>query len=84
MAGDPRDYRLDLSSMTPSTSPQAPATPRPGRPFLSVHFTCCGVYQRLYRSADGSGYLGHCPRCARPVRFAIGPGGTNSRSFTVL
>ncbi|QOV92574.1 hypothetical protein [Humisphaera borealis] len=85
MPGDPRDYRIDLSvtAETPA-SHSAPSTPTNSRPFLSIHFACCGVYQRIYRSADGTRYAGHCPRCARPVRFAVGPDGTSSRSFTAL
>ena len=78
MKGDPRDYKLDLS--TAATGPAAPTT---GRPFLSVHFACCGAYQRVYRDADGKTYRGRCPRCAKAVRFVVGEGGTSSRCFTV-
>jgi hypothetical protein len=53
------------------------------RPFLSVRFACCGVYQRVYRERDGKTYLGRCPRCAAPVRFVVGRGGTAARSFIV-
>jgi len=56
---------------------------RAQRPFLSVHFACCGVYQRVYRDADGKAYRGRCPRCARAVTFAVGEGGTSARSFVV-
>jgi hypothetical protein len=76
---DPRDYKLDLSS-----SPAAPASASPAaRPFLSVLFNCCRVYQRIYRNNDGTAYEGRCPRCAKPVRFPVGPGGTDSRTFVV-
>src|SRR5688572_28839114 len=75
---DPRDYRLDLT--TGGTSPSAPPA---SRPFLSVHFACCGAYQRVYRDADGKTYRGRCPRCAKTARFVVGPGGTSARSFTV-
>ncbi|HEX4797153.1 MAG TPA: hypothetical protein VH370_25395 [Humisphaera sp.] len=77
---DPRDYRLDLSSNVSVESPPASAA---GRPFLSVHFTCCGVYQRIYRAPDATHYAGRCPRCAKAVRFAVGSGGTDCRFFTV-
>lgn len=82
---DPRDYKVDLG-----TTPQSPRTEVRGgpgateaRPFLSVHFACCGVYQRIYRDADGKAYRGRCPRCALPVTFAVGEGGTAARSFIV-
>lgn len=53
------------------------------RPYLSIHFACCGVYTRIYKSADGKHYRGHCPRCARPVQFQVGDGGTTCRTFVV-
>jgi hypothetical protein len=76
---DPRDYRLDLSSGVSVEPPPSMA----GRPFLSVHFTCCGVYQRIYRAPDATHYAGRCPRCGKAVRFAVGSGGTDCRFFTV-
>jgi len=85
MSDDSRDYKLDLSSAARASlsTRESNSGPPPGRPYLSVHFACCGAYQRIYRDADGRQYQGRCPRCARPVRFAVGPGGTTSRSFTV-
>ena len=74
---DPRDYRLDLTG-----APKAPEAAEK-RPFLSVHFKCCGAYARVYRTAAADAYAGHCPRCARPVRFNVGPGGTDARTFEV-
>jgi hypothetical protein len=56
---------------------------RQARPYLSVHFACCGVYQRIYRDLDARSYHGRCPRCGKPVRFVVGPGGTDSRFFVV-
>ena len=64
-------------------------TPRPrqeteaSRRFVGVHFNCCDVYTRIYINHEQSAYVGHCPRCAKRVRMAIGPGGTDSRFFTV-
>jgi hypothetical protein len=81
---DPRDYKLEISGVEPAT----PATPAQqmaagGRPFLRVRFECCGTYTRVYRTADGTHYRGGCPRCGKPVRFEVGPGGTDSRDFVV-
>ena len=53
------------------------------RPWLGVYFACNGSYVRVYRSADGSGYSARCPRCAKTVNFAVGPGGTGQRFFQV-
>ena len=80
MNSDPRDYKLDLSSDVETDAPSSDVKPRP---FLSVHFACCGVYQRIYRDAAGTSYHGRCPRCGTPVRFAVGQGGTASRCFRV-
>lgn len=54
-----------------------------GRPYLSVLFACCSVYQRIYRNVEGTEYSGRCPRCGKPVTFAVGPGGTDNRQFVV-
>jgi hypothetical protein len=74
------DYKLDISSLKPAKNGGSAGQ---GRPFLSVLFACCGVYQRIYRNAEGTAYLGRCPRCGNPVKFEIGPGGTDERSFVV-
>ena len=91
---DPRDYKLDISGAgadgagvkqgrrAAAGGPAAQAA-EGARPYLAVQFACCGVYQRVYRSADGRTYLGRCPRCTLPVRFVVGLGGTSARSFVV-
>ena len=78
---DPRDYKLDLGAAGQSASDAGSGNA--ARPFLSVHFACCGIYQRIYREPDGRSYRGRCPRCALPVTFAVGEGGTAARSFIV-
>jgi len=79
MPADSRDYKVELSGARGEPEPSE----RASRPFISVHFACCGVYQRIYRSADGKAYRGHCPRCLRPVNFVVGTGGTEARRFVV-
>jgi hypothetical protein len=83
MPSDPRDYKLDISGSGETGSSPRPSSEVGSRPYLSVHFACCGAYQRIYRDPDGKHYQGRCPRCARPVRFVIGEGGTATRCFVV-
>lgn len=77
---DPRDYKVDIAGLAKEQPTQKPAGPRP---FVSVQFACCSVYQRIYRNAAGTAYEGRCPKCGVPVRFVVGQGGTESRSFIV-
>ena len=71
---------LDLSSDGPSE--QGRGAPAGERRFVGVRFTCCDVYTRVYINREGTAYEGRCPKCAKKIRFEIGPGGTNSRFFT--
>jgi hypothetical protein len=79
MPSDPRDYKVEVSGLSePPSSASAES-----KPFLSIHFACCGVYCRIYRNAEGDAYAGRCPRCSRHVRFLVGEGGTDQRFFVV-
>jgi hypothetical protein len=53
------------------------------RPWLGVHFTCAGAYQRVHRNASGTAYLARCPKCAKCIRFRVGQGGDARRFFEV-
>jgi hypothetical protein len=68
--GDGRDRPADVARGS-----------RGGRPYLGVQFVCCDVYTRIYLNRERSSYVGHCPKCSRPVMVKIGPGGTTSRFF---
>jgi hypothetical protein len=81
MPSDPRDYKVELSGATRGDEESTPAVP--ARPFIGVKFACCDVYTRIYRTADGQRYDGRCPRCGKPVHFAVGAGGTDARTFIV-
>ena len=70
------DPKLDIHDIDRRPTPT-------GRPFISVLFACCGVYVRIYRAPDEKSYNGRCPRCGKPVKFEVGPGGTDCRSFVV-
>jgi hypothetical protein len=79
---DPRDYKLDVNGLPPKGLADG-SRPQQSRPFLSIHFACCGVYCRVYRNSEGTAYAGRCPRCGRAVKFPVGEGGTDQRFFVV-
>jgi hypothetical protein len=86
---DDRDYKVELTAKAagatsaPPTPDAAPAGAPAGRPFINIHFACCNVYLRVYRSADGQAYRARCPKCAQAVNFKVQPGGTDARIFRV-
>ena len=61
---------------------QRPGSASSQRRYLGVHFACCRVYTRVYVNREETAYEGNCPRCGRPIRIRIGPGGTSQRFFT--
>lgn len=78
-ADQPLGQNLDLtvnfdSAETPKNSLR--------RPFLGIHFRCCGVYARIYLNRNSTAYEGRCPKCLRPVRVGIAPHGTSARFFS--
>ncbi len=74
MAGE----NLDISSgENLGTPPAAGGTRR----FIGIQFECCSVYTRVYVNRTETAYEGNCPRCSKPVRILIGPGGTDNRFF---
>lgn len=75
----PGDH-LDLSSESPLRRESKPAEERP---YLGVNFACCGAYARIYRNAEATAYIGHCPRCMRRLQVKIVAGGSDQRFFTV-
>ena len=83
MTSDPRDYKLDISSLPASPSQSQSESESPTRPYLSVLFECCNLYQRVYRNPADPGYTARCPRCGLTATFPVGQSGTTSRTFRV-
>ena len=82
MPDDP-SYILDIEGLgdEPDPPPGSQGAAADDRKWIGVQFECCGVYCRIYRNAEGTAYVGHCPRCQRRVQVCIGPGGTSARMF---
>ena len=87
MAHQP-DYILDIDGL-PDPAAGHPSrvfaatvdAAKAGRGWLAVHWRCCHVYSRIYKTRDGTAYAGRCPKCGRAVRARIAPNGTNARFF---
>lgn len=76
MASEP----IDLTSEPRGGSEKT--RPADRRPFLGIHFACCGVYSRVYMNASGSAFAGNCPRCGQPIEVGISPEGQDGRFFS--
>jgi hypothetical protein len=78
---EPPPYHLDIDGVE---DPGARTSRRAGgrnRPWVGIHFDCCGVYTRVYRNREQTAYEGCCPGCTRKVTLRIGPDGTDARFF---
>ncbi len=74
---DRPDARVDIVVGGPTIAPVGGAA----RPSLRVYFRCANAYCRVLRASGGDHYLARCPRCAKTMRFAVAPGGTQRRFF---
>lgn len=79
--------KLDLVLESDGTLRDVTEAPASGgsagdRPWIGIHFQCCGVYTRVYRHRDATSYEGRCPKCAAKVNLRVGPDGVASRVFT--
>ncbi len=57
-------------------------SPGQNRYWVSVHYRCCNVYQRVYFAKGCCTAHGHCPRCLREVRFRLTEDGDDARFYT--
>lgn len=81
------DYILEIGDEkvqgpAPQYDAEITAKKAGGRPFISVLFECCHMYQRIYRNHAETAYKGNCPKCLRQVSVRIGSGGSSNRFFT--
>lgn len=70
---------IDIYDQSPTDSSRGGAIDH--RPYVGIHFECCGVYARIYRDPGAMRYAGRCPKCLRELTLRVGPGGTSSRIF---
>ena len=78
----PPPYRVEVDDMEHRTGRTGGRRSLRGRPWVGIHFDCCGAYTRIYRNSEGTAYEGRCPCCLRKVQLCIGPDGTDARFFT--
>ena len=53
-----------------------------GRFWVSVHYRCCNIYQRVYFKKGTQSASGRCPRCLREVSFELTEDGERGRFFS--
>ncbi len=66
-----------ISSADPE--PAAEGAAESARPWIGIHFECCGMYTRISRQPEASEYEGRCPKCGLPIRVGVGPDGVRTR-----
>jgi len=76
-----QDYILELGGKRIDPGAEAVSSEAQGRPYISVLFECCDVYNRVYKNREGTAYVGWCPKCTRKVMVKVGADGVNSRFF---
>lgn len=79
---DPPPYHLEVEGVEDTANFAGSATTLRDRPWIGIHFDCCGVYTRIYRNTDGTAYQGCCPLCLRRIKLRVGADGTSARFFT--
>ena len=78
------DYIVDIQGLQPGRAGQRDDSDSGvlrNRPWLSIHWKCCRMYSRIYRNAEGTAYVGQCPKCGRTARATVGPNGVSTRFF---
>ncbi|GJQ25982.1 MAG: hypothetical protein HBSAPP02_10140 [Phycisphaerae bacterium] len=51
------------------------------RPWIGIHFACCGHYIRVYRRPNETRYVAKCPNCHRRAVLKVAANGTSARIF---
>ncbi len=54
---------------------------REQKPYIGVLFKCCKTYSRIYLNAQGTAFVGWCPKCASQLRVKVSPDGSTARFF---
>ena len=68
-----------ISSADPGASTDGTDANKAGRPWIGIHFECCGVYTRISRRPEAKEYEGRCPKCGLAIRVGVGPDGVRTR-----
>jgi len=78
------DYIVEISGQAPVSGPfleSKEGAERHKKSYVSIEFVCCNVFARVYINDRQDAYEGRCPKCLKPLKLKVGPGGTDSRTF---